>query len=93
MDLKEKKMDSLNAEIQKKSGSKKKNVKYGCSDKENLKLSLQTCNNKSKKKLNKVAFLSGLSRFDVKKNNMLGPGQNNNYCYYIILYKIIKQFF
>lgn len=33
-------MDSLNAAIQKKSGSKKKNVKYGCSDKENLKPSL-----------------------------------------------------
>ncbi|KAE9529734.1 hypothetical protein AGLY_011830 [Aphis glycines] len=64
-------MDSLNAEIQ------KKNVKYGCSDKENLKPSLQTCNNKSKKKLNKVAFLSGLSRFDVKKNNTLGPGIYN----------------
>lgn len=82
-------MDSLNVAIQNKSGSKKKNVKYGCSDKENLKPSLLICSNKSKKKLNKVAFLSGLSRFDVKKNNTLGPGQNNNYCYYILLYKII----
>ncbi|XP_025200198.1 uncharacterized protein LOC112598076 [Melanaphis sacchari] len=70
-------MDSLNVAIQKKSDNTKKNVKYGCSDKKNLKASLQTCNNKSKKELNKVAFLSGLSRFGVKKNDTLGPGIYN----------------
>ncbi|XP_022163138.1 uncharacterized protein LOC111028714 [Myzus persicae] len=69
--------DLLEEAIQRKLCNKKKNVKYGGPDKDNLKSSLQTCNNKYRKQLNKVAFLSGLPRFDVKKNDTLGPGIYN----------------
>lgn len=78
----------LNAMIQTKLCNKNKNIKYGASGKDNLKSTLQTCKNKSRKELNKVAFLSGMSRFDAKKNDTLGPGRNNN-CYSIILNKHI----
>ncbi|KAL5236200.1 hypothetical protein ACI65C_003610 [Semiaphis heraclei] len=69
--------DLFKAAIQRKFCNKKKNLKYGCSDKDYLKSSLQTCNNKSIKQPSKVAFLSGLSRFDAKKNATLGPGIYN----------------
>lgn len=82
--------DLLEEAMQRKLCNKKKNVKYGGPDKDNLKSSLQTCNNKYRKQLNKVAFLSGLPRFDVKKNDTLGPGRKKNNCYsIIILYKTI----
>lgn len=68
--------------------NKNKNIKYGASGKDNLKSTLQTCKNKSRKELNKVAFLSGTPRFDAKKNDTLGPGRNNNF-YSIILNKHI----
>ncbi|CAI6364016.1 unnamed protein product [Macrosiphum euphorbiae] len=58
--------DLLKAAIQMELCNKNKNVKY-----------VQTCKNKSRKKLNKVAFLSGLPRFDGKKNDTLGPGIYN----------------
>jgi len=70
--------DLLTTAIQLELCNKNKNVKY-----------VQTCKNKSRKKLKKVAFLSsGLSRFDAKKNDTLGPGRKNN-SYSIILNKNI----
>ncbi|XP_060872094.1 uncharacterized protein LOC132946228 [Metopolophium dirhodum] len=58
--------DLLTTVIQLELCNKNKNVKY-----------VQTCKNKSRKKLKKVAFLSGLSRFDAKRNDTLGPGIYN----------------